>query len=345
METVANIGQNLEIRKVRINELKEQDVNARYMKTETFRRLVENIKDENRLESMPFTAETENGVEIISGHHRIRAAKEAGLEDIYVIVDTSNMPRDKIKSKQISHNSISGKDNEQILRQIFDSIEDASEKIKAYANINFERELEAVSSAEITYDGNERVVNLLFTEYEHNQVERAIEKLGNKDPIYIAEIEKFEEIKNKLDLVSKGYDIKSTSRLLGFLAERVFDEMGIDEDFDAEEFESLAETLRLGLIPKEYKQQIKDTFNKLAKPYKVQERYKALLSLLGIEHENAEEWISLNEIFNTLTIPKESAKVINLALDKMQKKGNVTKKNLWQAVEYWASDYLAESGE
>ena len=43
--------------------------------------------------------------EIISGHHRVRAGRAAGLEWFYVLVDgDEELSRSKIVSKQLSHN-------------------------------------------------------------------------------------------------------------------------------------------------------------------------------------------------------------------------------------------------
>ena len=49
------------------------------MKNEMQRQLTDNIKKRGQLESLPFCALTQNEtrIEIISGHHRIRSAKEA----------------------------------------------------------------------------------------------------------------------------------------------------------------------------------------------------------------------------------------------------------------------------
>lgn len=74
-EKCLELGNGLEIWKVNIEDLKEQDVNARYMKAEMFERLTENIKGDGRLESLPFCALTDKGIEIVSGHHRIRAVR------------------------------------------------------------------------------------------------------------------------------------------------------------------------------------------------------------------------------------------------------------------------------
>ena len=45
-------------------------------------------------------------IEIVSGHHRIQAAREAGLESIHVLLDKSGLSRDEITAKQIVFHSL-----------------------------------------------------------------------------------------------------------------------------------------------------------------------------------------------------------------------------------------------
>lgn len=53
-------------------------------------------------------------------------------------------------------------------------------------------------------------------------------------------------------------------------------------------------------------------------------------------------WIPIETVIGKSKIPVGSAKVIKRAIDKMVGKGDITSKNLWQALEYLAADYLAE---
>jgi 5-methylcytosine-specific restriction endonuclease McrBC regulatory subunit McrC len=48
----------------------------------------------------------------------------------------------------------------------------------------------------------------------------------------------------------------------------------------------------------------------------------------------------LASIFNTDNIPIEAARIIKKAIDKMKDRKNITQKNLWQAIEYWATDFI-----
>ena len=75
------IGDDLVIRIVKISELREQDVNAQQMSSRDFDRLTENIRIRGQVESLPYCHQPngEGTIEIISGHHRVRAARKAGV--------------------------------------------------------------------------------------------------------------------------------------------------------------------------------------------------------------------------------------------------------------------------
>jgi hypothetical protein len=48
----------------------------------------------------------------------------------------------------------------------------------------------------------------------------------------------------------------------------------------------------------------------------------------------------LKDIFGTSWVPKEAASVIRDAAQKMVEAGEIGQTNRWQALEYWAADYL-----
>ena len=86
-EQMLELGHGLIIAKVPLTSLREQDINARIMKNEMQKQLTDNIRKRGQLESLPFCALVDGKIEIISGHHRIRSAKDSGvINEIYVIL-------------------------------------------------------------------------------------------------------------------------------------------------------------------------------------------------------------------------------------------------------------------
>jgi hypothetical protein len=67
-------------------ELKLLEKNARYMKAEQFQSLVENIKKDGNLSSLPLCYREKDGkLRVLSGNHRVMAARQAGVEQVLVM--------------------------------------------------------------------------------------------------------------------------------------------------------------------------------------------------------------------------------------------------------------------
>lgn len=131
-EIIYDMGTELYIAKVQLAELKEQDINARIMKNEMQDQLTANIKNRGQLESLPLIALMGEKLEIISGHHRVKSAREAGLKEIIVILDKSGLTRSKAASKQLAHNAISGFDDESTLREIVKLMDNVDDMMESY---------------------------------------------------------------------------------------------------------------------------------------------------------------------------------------------------------------------
>ena len=123
-EKIYDMGTGLIIAKVQLDKVREQDINARIMRKEMQDQLTANIKNRGQLESLPLLVEKDGVLEIISGHHRIKSARAAGMKEIIAIIDVSGLSRSKIASKQLAHNAISGFDDPSILREICKMLDD-----------------------------------------------------------------------------------------------------------------------------------------------------------------------------------------------------------------------------
>lgn len=123
------VGEDLWIEMVPIGDLREQDTNAQVMQPREFDRLTENIRGRGQVESVPYVhrPDSDKPAEIISGHHRYRAAAAAGVKSIPVLVDTRPMRRSEIRAKQIAHNALVGSSDEGILRQMIAEIDNVDD--------------------------------------------------------------------------------------------------------------------------------------------------------------------------------------------------------------------------
>ena len=222
-ELLNEVGDNIWLCKAPIDVLREQDINARTMPNEMFLQLAQNIGDRKTLEALPFCAETNNGIEIISGHHRVRAARHAGLTTIYFLLDRSGLSRDQIAAKQLAHNSISGIDDPQIVGRIYQSIKDANTRIAAYIDpTDLDIKIEPVQLPIIDTEIDFRQITFLFLSHQldkFDEVTNTIQK--NTDMIGIADLTQYDKLKTAIHLVRETEDIRAVGMIISRMCDIV----------------------------------------------------------------------------------------------------------------------------
>ena len=264
MEKLLDLGHGLKIAKVNIEELREQDLNARSMNSSMFERLTANIKKDKRLESLPLIAETDKGYEIVSGHHRVRACRTAGVTEIYVLCDDSGLTRDEIRSKQLSHNSIQGEDNQQLVREIYEMIDDAEAKLASYIDPNMKELFDRVTTKDITFDISIKTILVNFLSYEEDVFRRAAERInGDFDEIYVAELETLDSFSKAMKRVGKEYDIRAMNTTFTKMAEIVLESLG--EEPNEEEMTPIRDVLKTSYIPNDTAELLRNALKKAEK--------------------------------------------------------------------------------
>lgn len=222
---LAELADNIFVAKVPLDELKEQALNARTMPRDMFKQLSANIGSRGALvESLPYCAETKNGIEIVSGHHRIRGARAAHLQEAFILLDMSGLTPSQIKSKQLSHNSISGVDDSQILKELFEQIEDAGERIKAFID---PKSLEipvppSISIGDIGTDVQFKQVSFVFLDHQLQKFDEAIESI-QKDTtmVGVCDLAQFEKFKAAVTKVRDIDDIRAVGMILSKMCDIV----------------------------------------------------------------------------------------------------------------------------
>lgn len=104
------------------------------MTGDQLRRLTENIARDGELTSFPlvykpdkklnpdFYEQSQGELIILSGNHRVEAAKAAGLTHSNVIEIKTPLPDDRLRAIQLSHNSINGQDDPSVLLQLYETL-------------------------------------------------------------------------------------------------------------------------------------------------------------------------------------------------------------------------------
>lgn len=205
-QTIADMGFGLVIAKVAASNIREQDINARIMKTEMQKQLTDNIRKRGQLESLPFCALTQNDtrIEIISGHHRIRSGKDAGIQEFYVILDVSGLNRSKITAKQIAHNAISGFDDQSTLKELSKFLDDVDDMIESYAGKDILAELngniDKYLSPVMSFDWKN--IALMFLPHQIADLDKLVEATKRMSPDYVG-ISSIDEYKPFIEALAK----------------------------------------------------------------------------------------------------------------------------------------------
>ncbi len=195
-------------------------------------RLTENIARDGCLTSFPlvyradkeknpdFYKQAQDNLVVISGNHRVQAAKQANLEKCHAILIEGFVPDERLRSIQLSHNAISGQDDPAILKGLYDSL-DLDEKLySGLTDDDFGVDSIDVSSLSI---GVVKYVdlNLAFLPDELAEVTGFIdtlEKQGRKDPTLVARYEDFDRFFDTVVRTKIGEKVTNNAIAIGLMA-------------------------------------------------------------------------------------------------------------------------------
>lgn len=217
-EAVAELNKRIEglfpyrIEAVEPNFLHLAEKNARYMENEMFQNLVDNIRKDGSLSSMPLCHRGADGsLTVLSGNHRVMAAVKAGLALILVFVIEKELTRDELVAIQLSHNAIAGKDDPVLLKELWDEIQDLELKVYAGLDTEMVRKLESMqfdSIAEARLDF--KTITMLFLPEEEERLKEVLEKvdgLFSGDAAYLASRKHYDKVFDAVVRAKEGYNI------------------------------------------------------------------------------------------------------------------------------------------
>lgn len=203
--------------------LKLLEDNARYMSYPTFRRLVENIKRDGVLQQWPFVhRDPDTGVmTVLSGNHRVKAAIAAGLTEIDWIESDEYLTRDQQLSIQLSHNSIVGEDDPEILKRLYESIEDAEEKMASgLDDVSLDLMLKADTTplSEVNLDFT--TLTIVFLPHEFERAQAAFDeakKLASSNEYWLAKDDQHAKVMQAIEDARESAHVANLSTALELL--------------------------------------------------------------------------------------------------------------------------------
>lgn len=198
-----------------LNDCVPLEKNAHYMAKEIQDRLTENIKQDGFLSQLPFAMKrAEDGkFLILSGNHRLKSAIKAGLEYILVLY-VDEISKDRQIGYALSHNALVGKDDLQMLKEIYNEIQ--SIESREFTGLNGLKfiDIEKVPTTSIN-DGDIELTEMkfLFIESRKHDVEGVLKELEKHNLTETSALiyGSFEEYIKVATAIKKAYDIKSNT--------------------------------------------------------------------------------------------------------------------------------------
>jgi hypothetical protein len=231
-ERLSASGSHLRVAVVPLSECDYLEKNARYMPVEQYRRLVENIRSDGALTSVPFAVRRDGRYLILSGNHRVRAAGDAGLSDVLLLFTEADLSRQQQVAIQISHNALVGQDDLAILRELFDELDDVT--LRGYSGLDDATlgrmeppKLEPLSDAQLEY----RIVSIGFLPHEADRAEALFKRVleeAQGDALWVNRYAEYDRLLDALTLAKEQAGVKNTATafmLLLDIAERHLDEL------------------------------------------------------------------------------------------------------------------------
>ncbi|MFB7113468.1 ParB N-terminal domain-containing protein [Streptomyces sp. NPDC056291] len=292
----------IEIRRGDPRSLKLLDLNARYMRHEQFQQLVTNVRKDQVLTSTPFVwRDTETGDgHVLSGNHRVKAAIEAGLEEIVWLETEEPLTEEERIAIQLSHNAIAGEDDLAILKTLYERIGDLN--LREYAGLDDATlenlaELDSPSISEANLSFQTLAIVFLPDDLKDAQdtIRDAIALAASADDVWVAQLRQYDQVMAGLDLASKSYDVTNVATAFGVILES---------------FRSHADEITDGWFNR-------DTG---------EARHHGMAPLLTLFHTDA--------------MPAASAAVVERALQAAVGRGDVPAEHRYKALELWARTYL-----
>jgi ParB-like nuclease family protein len=281
------------------------EVNARFMRKETFDRLVENVRRDGGLTSVPLVwddTEADRRV-VLSGNHRVMAAIEAGIDLVDVMVVDQPLSRARQVALQLSHNAIEGEDDPATLKHLYDELDDVD--WRAYSGLDDKQlglladlDLEGLSEANLDF----AAVQLVFLPQEFDAARSALDEarsLTQADARWLAAYRDYEPTLDALATAHGAHNVGNVATALGIILavfERHLSELRDGVWYDPQTGEPLV---------------------------------------------NARQLVPVETILEGRSMPADAAAVLARAIDTAVRRGAVPAEQRWRALELFAADYLA----
>lgn len=222
---------NTEIRRLPLKALKHLETNARYMTADQQKRLTENISRDGGLTSLPLVwlIQSEDGVpdsdpemfEIVSGNHRVKSAREAGLTEIDVIVILNWISPERRVEIQLAHNAVGGQDDLSVLENLYEGLSLAGKEYSGLTDDMFSG-LKDLTLTGFNVDGPAyHEINLTFLPEDAEQFEELLKRAAKSAKVihYLARYEDFDAMFDAIVRTKEQMNVQNSAVAIGLVAE------------------------------------------------------------------------------------------------------------------------------
>ena len=197
-------------------ELKLLEKNARYMKAEQFQNLVENIKKDGNLSSLPLCYREKDGkLRVLSGNHRVQGARQAGVEQVLVMVVGDEKDADERLAIQLSHNAIAGQDDLVTLKELWEAITDVQAKVYAGLDSDTVKALQGIQFAAIAEQRLQyKLANFMFLPEEIESLDELLKETAvafASDVVYLANLDTYDAFFDLVVKIKKKCVVKNSA--------------------------------------------------------------------------------------------------------------------------------------
>lgn len=203
-------------------DMRPADVNAHFMSKRVYDQLVANIKRDGNLATLPLCWHDPDGaIHVLSGHHRIDAARDAGVAALLYLYTDGVLSADERTAIQISHNALVGEDDLAILKRQWESI--ASLEARLYSGLDDERfksfdpiTLGAFNEKDIRFE----TIELLFLPAEIERITEIVKKLGKSKRVrFVGHVDQYDALANALMRLKDASTIFNSATAFLLMAE------------------------------------------------------------------------------------------------------------------------------
>jgi hypothetical protein len=196
--------------------------NARFMTKATFDVLVEGVKNTG-MSSMPFCYHEKDLKIVLSGNHRVMAAREAGKKSILYLYTDEHMSRQEQISLQLAHNQVTGQDDPNTLKDLWEELTSVDLKFLTGFDDDYFDKLKSIQITTIKESPlRTKEVMVLFIQEDLNLLTEArelIEKAAKKNPVFVAKYKDFNAFFSAVVDLKESENIINTATALRRMSE------------------------------------------------------------------------------------------------------------------------------